>query len=154
MYNHEPKLYVCPFCRLSKGKTIGINDKRDIVFEDKNTIAFVSPKWWIHNAGHIIVVPKKHHENIYDIPDNILSDVYKTAKKIAIAIRETYSCDGTSMRQHNEPAGNQDVWHFHVHVFPRYKNDNLYLNHKNTKIILSHKDKKQFVDRIKKYMAE
>ncbi|MDN3240096.1 HIT family protein [Glycomyces tritici] len=40
--------------------------------------------------------------------------------------RETYGCDGVSTRQHNEPAGNQDVWHLHVHVFPRYEGDRLY----------------------------
>jgi len=39
---------------------------------------------------------------------------------------EVYKCDGVSTRQHNEPSGNQDVWHYHLHVFPRYKNDNLY----------------------------
>jgi len=41
-------------------------------------------------------------------------------------MRVSYSCDGISTRQHNEPFGNQDVWHYHVHVFPRYENDNLY----------------------------
>lgn len=41
----------------------------------------------------------------------------------------SYSCDGISTRQHNEPAGNQDVWHFHQHIFPRYDNDLLYENH-------------------------
>lgn len=46
--------------------------------------------------------------------------------RTAIAIRQSYRCDGTSTRQHNEPAGNQDVWHFHVHVFPRYAGDRLY----------------------------
>ena len=40
------------------------------------------------------------------------------------------SCDGVSTRQHNEPAGNQDVWHFHQHVFPRYKGDELYRSEK------------------------
>lgn len=39
---------------------------------------------------------------------------------------ETYKCDGVSSRQYNEPCGNQDVWHYHLHVFPGYKNDNLY----------------------------
>jgi histidine triad (HIT) family protein len=48
-------------------------------------------------------------------------------------IRETYGWDGTSMRQHNEPGGNQNVWHFHVHVFPRYDDDDLYLNHDRTR---------------------
>jgi histidine triad (HIT) family protein len=41
-------------------------------------------------------------------------------------LRRAYACDGTSLRQHNEPAGNQDVWHHHVHVFPRFTGDELY----------------------------
>lgn len=74
--------------------------------------------------------------NLYSIPDKVLSSVYKTVKQTAIAIRETYeSCTGTSTRQHNEPAGNQDVWHFHVHVYPRYKDDRLYQNHDNKRFV-------------------
>jgi histidine triad (HIT) family protein len=41
-------------------------------------------------------------------------------------MKEAYRCDGTSFRQHNEPAGNQDVWHYHLHVFPRYHGNDLY----------------------------
>lgn len=96
----------------------------------------IAPKWWVNNPGHVLVVPNKHYENIYDIPEELLSEVYKIVQKVAIAIRSTYGCDGTSTRQHNEPVGNQDVWHLHVHVFPRYENDHLYQNH----------EKKRFVD--------
>jgi histidine triad (HIT) family protein len=52
--------------------------------------------------------------------------VYATTQRIATAMRKAYECPGTSMRQHNEPAGGQDVWHFHVHVFPRWAGDRLY----------------------------
>jgi histidine triad (HIT) family protein len=48
------------------------------------------------------------------------------AKSLAIAMKKIYACDGVSTRQHNEPAGNQDVWHYHLHVTPRYENDNFY----------------------------
>lgn len=47
-------------------------------------------------------------------------------RRVALVFKATYRCDGVSTRQHNEPSGNQDVWHYHVHVFPRYRNDNLY----------------------------
>ena len=77
---------------------------------------------------HVLVAANRHVENVYGVEDDELGDVYRAAKAIALAIRETYGCDGTSMRQHNVPAGNQDVWHFHVHVFPRYEDDDLYLN--------------------------
>jgi histidine triad (HIT) family protein len=79
-------------------------------------------------AGHVLVIPNEHYENIYDIPQDLLVEVYKVVQKVAIAIRSTYDCEGTSTRQHNEPAGGQDVWHLHVHVFPRHENDQLYQN--------------------------
>jgi len=41
-------------------------------------------------------------------------------------MKQAWKCDGVSTRQHNEPAGNQDVWHYHMHVFPRWDNDDLY----------------------------
>ena len=45
-------------------------------------------------------------------------------------MKEVYGCDGVSIRQHNEPAGDQTVWHYHLHVFPRYHGDELYASHK------------------------
>ncbi len=50
-------------------------------------------------------------------------------------MKEGYGCEGTSFRQHNEPAGYQDVWHYHLHVFPRWKDDELYPNYKNHKFV-------------------
>ena len=63
---------------------------------------------------------------VYEITEADLAAVYRTAKRLAVAIRKTYGCDGTSMRQHNEAGGGQDVFHFHVHVFPRWTGDRLY----------------------------
>lgn len=129
MTSHEPENYVCPFCRFIAGEETDYNQKQDITYQNEFTTAFISPKWWKNNAGHVLVVPNKHYENIYTISDNDLAEVYKTVKKVAEAIRNTYNCEGTSTRQHNEPSGDQDVWHFHVHVYPRYGNDQLYKNH-------------------------
>lgn len=136
MFNHEPPDYVCPFCRLLAGVESDYNKKQDIVYQNEHATAIIAPKWWVNNAGHVLVVPNKHYENIYTIPDDALAEVYKVVKKLAIAIRSTYDCEGTSTRQHNEPAGHQDVWHLHVHVYPRYTDDKLYQNH----------DKAGFVD--------
>jgi len=153
MHTHEPKDYDCPFCRLVRGQDDEINKQEYIVYQDDSTLAHISPKWWINNPGHVIVVPKKHVENIYNISDELLGDVYKTAKKIAIAIKETYQSDGTSMRQHNEPAGNQDVWHFHVHIFPRFANDELYKNHDNKRWV-EHNERMEFAKRLKEYFSK
>ena len=153
MYNHEPAGYECPFCILIAGGETEYNSQNDIVYQDENSIAFVSPKWWINNPANVLVIPKKHYENIYEIPDDVLADVYKSAKKIAIAIKESYPSDGTSMRQHNEPDGEQDVWHFHVHVFPRYKNDKLYQNH-DKKRFVEKEEKRQYVEKLKEFLSK
>ena len=131
MTTHAPPAYDCPFCTLAAGGDTARSTQSDVVFRDGSTTAFVAAKWWERNEGHVLVVPNGHFENVYAIPDGVLACVYATAKRIATAIRDTYGCDGTSMRQHNEPGGNQDVWHFHVHVFPRYEGDRLYLDHEH-----------------------
>jgi histidine triad (HIT) family protein len=131
MFNHEPPKYTCPFCRLLAGVETEHNRQDDIVLQNEFITAFVAPKWWNKNKGSVLIVANKHYENIYDIHDEVLAEAYKAVKQLSIAIRKTYDCDGTSTRQHNEPAGDQDVWHFHAHVFPRYEGDDLYKNNDN-----------------------
>ncbi len=123
----------CPFCGLVAGSETEVNSRADVVHEDSSTTAFVSPKWWKTNPGHVIVVPNEHVENVYSISEDTLAAVYATAKRVAVALKDVYRCDGTSMRQHNEAGGGQDVWHFHVHVFPRYAGDRLYENDSRTR---------------------
>jgi histidine triad (HIT) family protein len=124
--SHEPRGYDCPFCRLLRGGETEHNTHADIVWRDDHTCAFVSPKWWAGNEGHAVVIPAQHVENLYEIDAGLLGMVYATVQRIAIAMRDAYGCPGTSTRQHNEPASGQDVWHFHVHVFPRWTGDQLY----------------------------
>src|SRR5687767_1579537 len=71
-------------------------------------------------------MPNPHYENIYELPVPYMAKIQERAKSVAIAMKTAFSCDGVSTRQHNEPAGNQDVWHYHLHVTPRYENDNFY----------------------------
>jgi len=133
MYNHEPKNYICPFCQIVKGEPTDRGDQeRSVVLRGALATAFISAKWWKLNPGHVIIVPNKHYENIYDLDDEAGHAVFDLSKKISIALKEAYKCDGVSLRQHNEPDGNQDVWHYHLHVFPRYAGDNLYANHEET----------------------
>ncbi|MFI5895769.1 HIT family protein [Actinoplanes sp. NPDC051513] len=128
MFNHEPEGYICPMCRLVAGgeDEHRINTQRDIVKRSPLATAYIPPKWWPNNHGHVLVVPNAHHESLYDLPSADGHAVHDLVREVAIAIRQTYGCDGTSVRQHNEPAGNQEVWHYHVHVYPRYDGDDLY----------------------------
>jgi histidine triad (HIT) family protein len=122
MYNHAPPDYECFVCRLVGG------DPGDNVplTENEHAVAIVSRRVWANGPGHVLVLPKVHYENLYDLEDDAALDIHRLARKIAIAFKEVLGCDGTSTRQHNEPAGNQDLWHLHLHVFPRYDGDDLY----------------------------
>ena len=140
-------------CKMANKEPDETNKPEYIVYENEHTLAYISPKWWKNNPGHVLVIPKQHTENIYTISDELHGEVYKTAKKIALALKIAYQCDGTSTRQHNEPAGNQGVWHLHVHVFPRYENDELYKNY-DKKRWPGHDEKMQFVSKLKKYFSE
>jgi histidine triad (HIT) family protein len=131
--SHAPPGYRCPFCRLVTGGETERNQRSDVVWQDADTTAFISPKWWETNPAHVIVVPNEHFENLYEIPDSALAAVYESAKRVALALKHAYGCDGTSTRQHNEPAGAQDVWHFHVHVYPRSVGDGLYEHHRRVR---------------------
>jgi histidine triad (HIT) family protein len=153
MYNHQPINVPCSFCQFAHGEEPDEKKRSDIVFEDDDTMAFVSIKWYVNNPAHVIVIPKKHFENIYDIPNTLLGKTHITAKKIARALKETYQCDGASIRQHNEPAGNQNLWHFHVHVFPRYADDDLYKRH-DEKRFVSVEERKPYADKLRKALKK
>ena len=153
MYNHEPENYTCPLCQIAKGeKTERGDQEKEVIYRDEYITAFVAGKWWRSNPGHVIIVPNAHIENIYDMPDEIGHRIFDCSKKVATALKATYNCDGTSTRQHNEPAGNQDVWHFHLHVFPRYTGDNLYANHEDSYWPTS-EEKQPYADKLKAYFA-
>ena len=134
MRSHEPPGHSCPFCALVAGGETEWNKQSDVVFRDDATTAFICPKWWDAAPGHLLVVPNEHYENVYAIPDVALAAVYRTAKTLALALTSLGGSEGTSMRQHNEPGGGQDVWHFHVHVFPRRADDRLYERNGETRL--------------------
>ncbi|MFI8525321.1 HIT family protein [Promicromonospora sukumoe] len=97
-----------------------------MVHRDERVFAIIAPRWWPRNAGHVLIIPVAHHENLYDLPAADGHAVFDVTQRLARAMRAAYGCAGVSTRQHNEPAGNQDVWHFHQHLFPRYPGDDLY----------------------------
>lgn len=151
MYNHAPQDYICPICLGIQGiendKTL--IRKSDIVFKDEFVTAFISSFFIGNNAGHIIIVPNTHYENLYDLPDDIAGKIQTVARKIAFAIKRTYNAEGITTLQNNEPAGNQHAFHYHLHVFPRYKNDELHVHMMNKKDTTP-EERKPYAEKVKK----
>ena len=151
MHNHAPKGYDCFMCTYSKGDDTDLCTQDDIVWQDERILAYVSPKWWPNISGNVIIIPREHFENIYDTPDELLAEMNVLAKKIAIAMKKSYGCEGTSLRQHNEPAGGQEAFHYHLHVMPRWKDDDLYISHKQSRFV-SHGERKPYVEKLRKML--
>lgn len=127
--SHQPPGYDCPFCRFRAGTFDDRNAATDLVVQREGAFARIAPKWWPRNDGSVLVVPDLHIENLYDLSRTDGHAVWDLVHDVAVAMRRSYGCDGVSVRQHNEPAGDQDVWHLHVHVLPRYAADDLYERH-------------------------
>ncbi|MGO1320722.1 MAG: HIT family protein [Galactobacter sp.] len=127
---HEPADYACPFCELVDGTTpfspTNLCEPTDLVYQDSVLTVLIACDGFGEFEGHAMIVPNRHHENIYDLPDNVLTAISLMSRRVALASREAWGPGGTSLRQHNEPAGNQHVWHYHLHVFPRFDGDRLY----------------------------
>lgn len=126
MISHEPAGYQCPFCILIAGGATDISGQDDVVFRTDLAVAFVAPSWKPRNPGSVLVVSAVHVENLYTLPAVVGHGVHDLVQQVAIAMRCGYGCAGISTRQHNEPAGDQSVWHYHVHVSPRFDGDDLY----------------------------
>jgi histidine triad (HIT) family protein len=127
LLSHAPPGYACPFCAIVRGEdnspwTLA----SDVVLRTATTTTWVGSRWWANNRGNAIVVPNEHVENMYGLAPELAGDVHETARRLALAMKSSYGCDGVSTRQHNEPAGFQEIWHYHLHVFPRYDGDDLY----------------------------
>lgn len=124
MYTHAPEGYPCPFCLIVQDSLKSTNP--EIVCQDDEITAFMSLHNWPNNLGHVLVIPNDHFENIYDLPVQLGSRIYQCARAVALAMKSAYGCAGITTRQHNEPAGGQEIWHYHLHVIPRYPGDEFY----------------------------
>ena len=150
MYNHAPADYVCPMCAFVSGHLeAGGSTREDIVLEDDRVLALVSSRWWPRNLGHVILVPKQHFENIFDLPDE-----FGTRNASPLVLKATYNCDGVSTRQHNEPAGNQDLWHYHLHIFPRYTGDELYLTPTSEIREATPEERRTYAERLRNFLKQ
>ncbi len=105
----------CIFCQIVSGEK---NCHK--VYEDDDVCAFLDANPL--SKGHTLVVPKKHYENIFDIPDDLLCKVHSVAKKIAMILEERFKVEGVVILQNNGRKADQSVFHYHVHVKPVYDN--------------------------------
>ncbi|OGG58140.1 hypothetical protein A2853_01330 [Candidatus Kaiserbacteria bacterium RIFCSPHIGHO2_01_FULL_55_17] len=110
----------CIFCKIIQG---GLPSYK--VYEDENVLAFLD----IHpvSAGHTLVVPKKHSNNIFDISPEDWHAVTEVVRVLAIAIEKGVSADGVNVAMNNREHAGQIVPHPHVHIIPRFKGDGLKL---------------------------
>ena len=106
----------CIFCKISAGeipsKTIYEDEKFRVILD-------ISPA----TKGHALIIPKEHYANIYEMPEELAGEVMILAKKLAAHMTEVLKCDGFNIVQNNGELAGQTVFHFHMHLIPRYEND-------------------------------
>jgi len=106
----------CIFCKIVNGEILSKQVYEDELFR---VIMDVSPA----TKGHVLILTKKHYRNIFDLADLEASRLLVLAKRIAVAMKEGLACDGINIIQNNEAVAGQSVFHFHLHIIPRYEND-------------------------------
>lgn len=106
----------CIFCKIANGD---IPSK--FLYEDDEfkVILDLGPA----TKGHALILPKNHYANLYELPDETASKVMLLAKKMATDMTEKLKCDGFNLVQNNGKAAGQTVFHFHLHLIPRYEDD-------------------------------
>lgn len=113
----------CIFCKIINGdipsKTLFENEEFKVIFD-------IAPA----SKGHVIILPKYHAANIFELPEEVTAKAFVMAKKVATVLKEVLSCDGVNILQNNGEAAGQTVFHLHIHVIPRYKDDNMGLTWK------------------------
>ncbi|PHV70038.1 HIT family protein [Sporanaerobium hydrogeniformans] len=111
----------CIFCKIIKGEIPSFTIYEDIYFK---AILDRAPA----NLGHTLILPKKHAQDIFDLPEEEAQKLYPLVKKLAIQIKEAVGAEGINIVQNNGEAAGQSVGHFHIHIVPRYKEDGVTLN--------------------------
>jgi histidine triad (HIT) family protein len=114
----------CIFCDISSGQVPG-----SFVYEDEYVFGIMSLEQ--PNPYKVLVVPRAHVETIYDLSEDQAARIFQTAVRISRAVREASSCEGLNLVQSNGRAGQQDVFHFHLHLVPRFHGDNILINWQN-----------------------
>ena len=121
----------CIFCKIINNEI-----KSHTIYEDELVKVFLDAN--PETNGHMLIIPKKHYQNILDLDEKIIPHAVKIIKeKLYPLIKEKLHCDGMTIAQNNEYG--QEVKHFHIHVVPRYENDQDYHSY-NKDILISTED--------------
>jgi histidine triad (HIT) family protein len=106
----------CIFCKIIAGQIPAAN-----VYEDDHVLAFLDISQV--TEGHTLVIPKKHVENIFTCTDDVANTIFQSVPKIARALQETFPLKGLNVLNNNQPLAGQSVFHYHLHLLPRYGTD-------------------------------
>ena len=108
----------CIFCKIVKKQA-----PASIIYEDETVMAFLDIRPL--NLGHTLIIPKAHYVDIFNVPEDQLSQIHKVAKQVSLAVKKATNADGISIIQQNGKAAGQDIFHLHVHVVPRFEGQKL-----------------------------
>ena len=106
----------CIFCKIANGE---IPSKTLYEDEDFRVILDLGPA----SKGHALILPKNHYANLYELPEETAGEVMKLAKRMAVQMTERLGCEGFNLVQNNGELAGQTVFHFHMHLIPRYRED-------------------------------
>ena len=133
----------CIFCYLANGdiptNTLYEDDCVRVIFDAEPAA-----------EGHVLILPKEHFDNIYELDDDTAGHVFKVAKKIATAMNKTLDMDGLNVVQNNGEAAGQTVFHFHMHIIPRHNDDTVNVGWEKHKV--SSERIKDITDEVRKYL--
>ncbi len=130
----------CIFCKLANGEI-----PTATLYEDESfrIILDASPA----SKGHALILPKEHYANLYELDDAVASKVLPLAKKLIKKLTEILGCDGYNIVQNNGETAGQTVFHYHMHLIPRYKGDTVGLGWNMGK--LTEEDKEEILSKMK-----
>ena len=104
----------CSFCKLANGDIPTLTLYED---DDFRVIFDAAPA----TDGHALILPKDHYRNIYDIDEEVVAKAYRLAKKLAVIMTDVFGADGFNILQNSNECAGQTVFHFHIHLIPRYE---------------------------------
>lgn len=108
----------CIFCKIAAGEIPSATIYED---DDFRVILDIEPA----SKGHALILPKEHYANLYELTDEVAAKALVVAKKVISRMTDIVGCDGYNIVQNNGEAAGQTVFHFHIHLIPRYTDDNV-----------------------------